>query len=99
MKVKVVALPEGKHPVRTGEVLDKTTVDNEQETAGVQKALIAIQALEPGGAVHLTCPCGDTNASAKWWSTFNWHCSQQLKVRNAPELRGHHVIYHWYLTQ
>ena len=42
-----MALP-GKHPVRTGEVLDKTTVDPGQETAGVQKALIAIQAPEPG---------------------------------------------------
>ena len=35
----------------------------------------------------------------KWWSTFNEHCSQQLKARNALELQGHHVIYHWYLTQ
>ena len=48
MKVKVVVLPDGKHPVRTGEILDQTTVDPEQETAGVQKALIAIQAREPG---------------------------------------------------
>ena len=48
MKVKVVALPEGKHPVWTGEILDKTTVDLEQEAAGVQKALVVIQALGPG---------------------------------------------------
>ena len=48
MKVKVVALPKGKHLVRTGEILDKTKVDPEQETAGIQKALIAIQAPEPG---------------------------------------------------
>ena len=33
---------------RTGEILDKTTVDPEQETAGVQKALIVIQAPQPG---------------------------------------------------
>ena len=34
--------------MQTGEILDKTTVDTEQETAGVLKALIAIQAPEPG---------------------------------------------------
>ena len=34
--------------MRTGEVFDKTTVGPGQETAGVKKALIAIQALEPG---------------------------------------------------
>ena len=36
------------HPVRTGEILDKTTVGPEQETAGIQKALTVIQAPEPG---------------------------------------------------
>ena len=48
MKVKVVASPEGKHPVRIEEILDKTKFDPEQGTAGVQKALRVIQAPEPG---------------------------------------------------
>ena len=64
MKVKVVALPEGKHLVRTGEILDKTTVDLEQGTAGVQKALIAIQAPEPGVQYIPLVPVAIPTASA-----------------------------------
>ena len=30
-KVNMITLPEGKHPVGTGEILDKTTVDPEEE--------------------------------------------------------------------
>ena len=33
MKVEVVTSPEGKHPVRIGEILDKTRFDLEQGTA------------------------------------------------------------------
>ena len=64
MKAKVVALPEGKHPVRTGEILDKTTVDPEQETAGVQRSSDSDSSARTRRAVHPTCPCGDPNASA-----------------------------------
>ena len=85
MKVKVVALPEGKHPVGTREILDKTTVDPEEETAGVQKALMVIQAPERGVQYISLVPVATTKHKCKWWSTFNWHCSQQRKPRNAPE--------------
>ena len=67
-------------------------------TAGVQKALMAIQAPEPGVQYISLVPVA-IQTPAQVVSTFNWQCSQQLKTRNAPELRGHHVIYHLYLTQ
>ena len=99
MKFKVVALPEGKPPVRTREILDKTSVDLEQETAGVQKALIVIQATEPGVQYIPLVPVAiQTPAKVVEYIQLALQPATP-KARNAPELRGYHVIYCWYLTQ
>ena len=95
----MVALPEGKHLVWTGEILDKTTVDPEQETARVQKALTLIQAPELGVQYISLVPVAiQTPAQVVEYSQLALQ-SATPKARNALELRGHHVIYQRYLTQ
>ena len=99
MKVKVVASPEGKFSVPIGEILDKTEFDPEQGTAGVQKALIVIQALKPGVQyISLVLVAIQTPAHVVEYIQLTLQ-SASLKARDALELRSCHVIYHWYPIQ
>ena len=63
-------------------LLDKTNFDPEQGTAGVERALMVIQAPEPAVQYISLVPVAIQTA-AQVVSTFNWHCSQQL---SRPEI-------------